>query len=284
MTLHEAPPVAGAEGVDPLRIAAEGAVLAGLLYRPAGAARALVVLNGALGVPQRFYRSFAQWLAGQGLACMTYDYREFGASATRPARASRATLADWGLRDQPAAMAAARGLVPDVPVWVIGHSFGGMMLPFNGQAQRAARVITLGSGMVRLRDHPWPYRLAAASFWHAHGPALVAAFGYLPGRLSRLGPDLPPGVYWDWRRWALSGGQVAGAQAARGAISAPMKVIAVADDPMMPPCAVWRLMALAPDAVKRQRVLRPGDFGLRTIGHFGAFARQNSVVWPAIIA
>lgn len=69
-----------------------------------------------------------------------------------------------------------------------------------------------------------------------------------------------------------------------GSVTAPMRVVAVADDAMVPPRAVWRQMALVPEAVKTQKVLRPGDYGLERIGHLGAFARQNSVVWPGIIA
>jgi predicted alpha/beta hydrolase len=293
--IHDtASPVAGADRdftVEPLRIDAGGATLAGLYYAPKTAAKAVAVLKGAVGVPQRFYRGFAEWLAGTiGIACLTYDYRDFGASATRSMRQSDATLTDWGLRDQPAAMRVARRLGPGLPVWVIGHSFGGVMLAFNGQAAGAARVITLGSGLVHLSDHPWPYRLAATAFWYGHGPILTTLAGHLPGRLAGLGSDLPAGVYWQWRRWATTRG-FALSDVGRGlplpqpgSVTAPMRIVAVADDVMVPPPAVWRQMALVPEAVKTQKVLRPGDYGLERIGHLGAFARQNSVVWPDIIA
>lgn len=62
-----------------------------------------------------------------------------------------------------------------------------------------------------------------------------------------------------------------------------MRVVAVADDPWVPPAAVWRLMALHPEAEKRRPVLRPGDFGHARIGHLGAFQRSNAVVWPALV-
>jgi predicted alpha/beta hydrolase len=299
MTIHsrDTDPVAAPVGirtehvVEPVRIDAGRKTLAGFCYRPTGPARALAVLNGAVGVPQRFYRAFASWLAEtQEVACLTYDYSDFGASAVGSMRQSKVSLADWGLADQPAAMRAARRLAPGLPVWVIGHSFGGIMLSFNGQAAGAARVITLGSGLVRLSDHPWPYRLAAAAFWYGHGPLLAHGAGYLPGRLAGLGSDLPAAVYWQWRRWATTRGFVLSdaGQALPlpkpATVTAPVRIVAVADDVMVPPHAVWRQMALVPEAVKRQKVLRPGDYGLDRIGHLGAFARQNSVVWPDIIA
>ncbi len=66
-------------------------------------------------------------------------------------------------------------------------------------------------------------------------------------------------------------------------VTAKMVFIAVADDDMMPAVAVWRLMSQHPAAYHRQCVLQPADHGLTRIGHLGAFARRNAVVWPAII-
>lgn len=270
---------------------AGGARLAGCLHRPQGMPKAAAVLHGATGVPQGFYQSFAAWLAAEcGITCLTYDYRDFGASAAAPVRRSRATLADWGLADQAAALRALRDLVPEVPIWVIGHSLGGAMLPYQRDLEEIARVIVVGAGCVHVSDHPWPYQALARLFWHGHGPLLTGLMGYLPGRFTGFGSDLPRGVYWQWRRWCLNHGYHL-ADAGRTlplpdlrAVTAPVKFVAVADDPMVPEAAVWRLMQFFPEAVKRQLVLRPSDHGLKAIGHLGAFSRRNSRLWPAIIA
>ena len=42
-----------------------------------------VLIVSAMGVPQRFYADFAEWLASQGHAVMSFDYRGVGES--RPA-------------------------------------------------------------------------------------------------------------------------------------------------------------------------------------------------------
>jgi predicted alpha/beta hydrolase len=271
-------------------MAADGAVLRGTLFQPEGRPEAAVVLHGATGVPHTYYRAFAEWLAAErALAVLTYDYRDFGVSARGDIAVSRATMADWGLSDQPAALAALRKAVPEVPVWVIGHSLGGLMLGFHPAMAGVDRVITVGSGMVHLADHPWPYRAKAAAFWYGHGPALVGIMGYLPGRWSGLGVDLPAGVYWQWRRWCIGrGGFLRDVGASlpmpdASVVTAAVKLVAVADDHVVPPAAVWRLMAQHKQAMLRQKVLRPADFGLARIGHLGAFARRNSVVWPTII-
>lgn len=275
---------------EELQFRADRALLSARLFRPATATpHAAIVLHGATGVPQGYYRDFAAWLAAQGYACLTYDYRDFGASAQGHMRTSNATMADWGVADQTAAQAQMAALFPQSPLWVIGHSLGGMMVPFQASVNRIDRLITVASGPVHLSDHPWPYRAVAALFWHGPPALATALLGYLPARAFRFGPDLPAGVYWQWRRWCTTRGFYT-CDAGRSlpmpefrAYDGPMKLVAVADDQMVPPAAVWRLMQSYPEARKRQLVLHPGDHGLPRIGHIGAFHRKNAVLWPEIM-
>ena len=274
-----------------LRIAAEGCDLAGVLFRPAGAPRAAVVINGATGVPQSYYAHFARWLAAeQGVACLTFDYRDFGASATGAMRESAATMSQWALLDQPAARAAMRAQVPGVPIWVIGHSLGGMMVPLQDGIEDVTRMICVASGLVHHSQHPWPYQGLARLFWFGHAPLLTRLMGYLPGRLTGFGEDLPSPVYWEWRRWCTSpesylpevGVGLPPAQWARS--GAPVDLIALSDDSVIPPACVARLEPVYAGGQVRKRVLDPADFGLKRVGHLGIFARRNSALWPALIA
>lgn len=273
-----------------LAIRAEGATLVGRLVRPRGKARAAAVLHGATGVPAGYYRAFADWLAAErDLAVLTYDYRDFAASARGPIRRSGATMIDWGLRDQAAALAALGDLVPQVPRWVIGHSLGGLWLSFHPGMTGVERVVTVGAGLGHVSDHPLGFRLRARAFWHGPVPALSRSLGFTPGRWLGFGADLPLGVYQDWRRWCLSPGLHLSDVGRRlpapdvRLVTGRMRVVAVADDPWVPPKAVWRLMALHPTAEKHQLVLHPKAVGLQKIGHLGAFHRSNSVVWPALV-
>lgn len=265
--------------------------LAGTLFLPPGAPAAAVVLHGATGVPQGYYAAFATWLAAEkGLACLTYDYRGFGRSATGPARTSRATMADWGLTDQDAAAKALAARLPHVPLWVIGHSLGGMMLNFHDIAPRIERAILVASGPVNWRDHPARRLPAILAFWFLIGPAATLALGYMPGRRIGFGADLPRGVYWQWRRWCLSRG-FALADLGRALplpdwhrVRARIKFVAVADDADVPPHVVWRLMRFYPAARRRQLTLRPEAYGLPRIGHVGAFHPRARATWDDIVA
>jgi predicted alpha/beta hydrolase len=285
---RQTPILPATPGAEAVRIDAEGAELSGRLYRPAGRPAAAVVIHGAMAVPMGFYRAFAEWLAAErGMAVLTYDYRDFGASARGPMARARATMADWGLRDQAAALRALGRLVPGVPRRVIGHSLGGLMLGWHPAMAGVERTVLVGSGLVHVADHPAAFQLKARAFW-ALAPALVAAAGHLPG-WAGLGQALPRSVFRDWRRWCLAKGFHLSDVGRRLPLPDPdlvggqMRIVAVADDAWAPPAAVWRAMALYPRAVKRQAVLRPADFGLSRIGHLGAFARRNAAVWPALV-
>lgn len=279
----------GVDGED-IDIRSDGALLRGQLYRPKGQPRAAMVVHGATGAPARFYRAFAQWAAARrDLAVLTYDYRDFGSSLRRPMRGSKATLADWGRHDQGAALALLARLYPDTPLWVLGHSVGGLWLGWHEAMGRVTRSITVGAGLTHVSDHPWRYQWKARVFWSSPVRLAARMAGYLPGTLVGLGADLPGGVYEDWRRWCLTPGwhlsdvgrtlPLPDVQRVRGTI----RMIAIADDDLVPTAAVWRARALYPEAMKQQVVLRPADFGLASIGHIPLFQRRNAVLWPAIL-
>ncbi|WP_170337155.1 alpha/beta hydrolase family protein [Ruegeria arenilitoris] len=276
--------------IEDFQFPAGSATLSARLFLPATEPDTVVVLNSATGVPRDYYRHFAQWLAvEQSIACLTYDYRDFGHSLSGRLQDSDVTMADWALVDMPAARAEMRRRFPDAKLWVIGHSVGGMLGPVQPEIEQIDRMICVCSGLVTVSDHPWPYRALAMLFWFGHAPLIVRLKGYLPGKLVGFGADLPPKVYWQWRKWCtapqsyLPETGVTLPEADWSRSGAPVDVLTFEDDEMVPPEAVWRLAdAYGPAA--RRHLLKPGDFGLKGVGHIGAFARRNSAVWPRLIA
>ncbi|MCE8006506.1 alpha/beta hydrolase [Aestuariivita sp.] len=276
--------------VSPVTFPAGDAQLGGTLFLPLSAPRAALVLNGATGVPQGYYRHFARWLAAtQGIACLTYDYRGVGLSAVDEVRGCDATMLDWALVDQPAARAEIRRQVPGAPLWVLGHSLGAMLLPMQQGIAEIERVFAVASGYVHYSDHPWPYQGLARLFWFGHAPLLTWMLGYLPGRRLGFGEDLPSGVYWQWRRWCISPaffwpevGQTI--PAPNWSVSgAPVRVVAFSDDVTAPDICARRLGRAYGAEGLTHVVLSPEAFGLRSIGHIGAFSRANTAVWPALL-
>ena len=265
--------------------------LNGELFHPTQSPQAIVVINPATGVKASFYAEFAAWLCDHhSFAVLVYDYRDFGASALGHVKTSKATMSDWGVHDAQAARDFAAARFPNSPIWVIGHSLGGLCLPFQTGLDRIARVITVCSGPVHTTDHPWPYQAKARLFWHGPAPILACLAGYLPGKRLGVGPDLPIGVYKQWRKWCTSRSFFCDDFGTRlpypdwRGIKAPTKFVAVSDDALVPASAVWRLMQCYPDAPKSQSVLRPSDFGLTDIGHISVFSARSKAAWDALIA
>ncbi|MEM8825080.1 MAG: alpha/beta fold hydrolase, partial [Pseudomonadota bacterium] len=227
----------------------------------------------------------ARWLADNGVACLTYDYRDFGWSGSP--RGSPATMTDWGVRDQQAARNYAAEAMPGTPVWVIGHSLGGMMLSYQTGLDRIDRVICVAAGAVHVTDHPWPYQAFARAFWTPGLPSLARRVGYLPMQAIGVGPDIPAGVYEQWRRWCLSRDFQASdpdlVATRPEALACPVRMVAVADDSLCPPKSVWRLMKAYPAARISKEVIRPKDVGLARIGHLDVLGSKGAGAWNSVL-
>ncbi|MDQ2095920.1 alpha/beta hydrolase family protein [Rhodalgimonas zhirmunskyi] len=270
---------------DEITIEAQGARLSGRFFR-AEVPRAVAVLNPATGVPQGYYRHFARWLADQGVSTLTYDYRDFGESGQDAVRHSRATMADWGIHDQQAARDWL-ACESDLPLWVIGHSLGGFMLGYQDGLERIVRVIAICSGPIHVGDHPWPYQAGARALWFGIGPVLLATTGYVPGRFSGLGADIPGPVFRQWKHWCTTKGFHHADDSLppwdSSTLGAELRTVGVADDEMIPAWVVEKLGDLYPQAAQEHVVLNPAAHGLGKVGHLAGFARRNAALWPDLI-
>lgn len=273
----------------PIVIEADGATLIGRYTPPSGPVRANLVIHPATGVPQRYYRHFAEWAAKRGIGTLTYDYRDFGDSLNRPMRESRATFADWIVKDQAAADRKLAKLAPEGPLWLLGHSAGGLGFGFRKFDARVERMTSIGAGFARVSDHPWSYRPTVLAFWYLIGPIGARLAGYLPGRRLFLGADLPADVYWQWRKWCTSDGFFR----SDIGVSLPipnfdvgerqLRLLTLTDDVVVPPIAVQRYANIFPRGLASFKALRPSDYGLPSLRHIEVFAKQNAPAWPAVL-
>ena len=220
---------------------------------------------------------------------LTYDYRDFGESAFRPLRESDTTSADWAVRDQAAAQAALANLAPEGPLWVLGHSLGGLGIPFHGYPDRVEKIVAVGAGIGHFTDHPWSYRPKVLAFWFLLGPVATALAGYMPGKRLLLGADLPAGVYWQWRKWCtrrdfFDSDIGVSLPAPNYALKGPeIRICVASDDVVVPPVAVKRYaQALAPSGASF-RAFAPADYGLSTLGHIEFLARDREPVWGGLL-
>ncbi|MGN1057482.1 MAG: serine aminopeptidase domain-containing protein [Comamonas sp.] len=247
--------------------------------------RAQLVIAGAIGVPQRFYAAFAQWVAAHGYAVTTFDYRGHGESLQGPLRKAKADLIDWS-KDCALVSQYVRSLVPDVPLYWLGHSVGAQLPGIQGAQMSIDGLIAMASGSGYWRDNAPPTRRKVLLWWYGIAPVLTAVCGCLPGKRWGLVGDLPAGVLWQWRRWCLHPNYSIGVEGenVRNAFAQaryPLHAFSVEDDEMMSWRSTTSLVGWYRNCTSKLERLRMLDAPQQRIGHFGFFrADMQHSLWP----
>ena len=258
-----------------------GAVtLSGRYQAPQGEVKAVVLIAGAMGVKLSYYAEFARWLAAQGYAALTFDYRGMGESlpAGRSLRGFRADLFDWS-RDIDAAIDALLERHPDASLFVVGHSLGAQLPGLLRHRDRIAGLVSVAAGSGYWRDNAPQLKRIVLYFWHVLVPVAVAVAGYFPGkRIGKVG-DLPRGVVMQWRRWCMHPRYHVGAEgeAVRRQFAGarfPVVALSITDDELMTERGTRVLIDCYENAPRELQRIAPADVGAQRIGHFGFFRPQ----------
>lgn len=261
--------------------ASDGFSLAGSVFEPGGGAQAasVVLINSAMAVKRGYYERYAQFLASRGLPAVTFDYRGIGNSRSNALKGMQASLRDWGEKDIDGAIAWVERTYPGARLLVVGHSAGGWLLSLTRRNRqvKAMLAVAVQSGYWGMWDRPRRYLMAA--LWYGLMPGLTQLLSYFPAKALKLGEDLPAGVAREWARWGrhaqymVDDSGVPLREHFRG-FSAPILSYSFEDDQMAPKRAVDELMSYYTAAALVRKHLRPGDLGVKAIGHFGFFRER----------
>lgn len=244
---------------------------------------AQVVIAAAVGVPQRFYAAFAQWLAVQGYAVTTFDYRGHAESLHGPLSQVQADLLDWAA-DCAAVAAHQRQQMPQLPLFWVGHSVGAQLpgiraMPIDG-------MLAIASGSGYWRDNAAPTRRKVLLLWQVIAPLATRWYGCFPGQKWGLVGNLPAGVMWQWRAWCLHPNYGVGVEgeALRTAYAAaryPVHALSVGDDEMMTQRSTEALLSWYSNCPQQLERIAPHDAPGGRIGHLGFFrAEMGEALWP----
>ena len=267
----------------------DGVVLAARLYRDAGSTKGAVLIGGAMGVRQDYYAPFAQWLAAQGYAVMSFDYRGMGDSRRGSLRGFDADLFDWA-RDYDTAIDALRERAPNQPLYLIGHSLGAQLPGLLRNQAQIAGLLSVAAGSGYWRDNAPQLKRSVLYFWHALVPVATTLFGYFPGKRLRKVGDLPRGVILQWRRWCLDpryhvGAEGAVVRAQFEQVRFPVVALSITDDELMTERGTHVLVDCYANAPRRVERISPADVRAKRIGHFGFFRDQfQSSLWARSVA
>jgi predicted alpha/beta hydrolase len=268
--------------------AADGYPLGGMRYPAPGRARAHLIVAGAVGVPQRFYRRFAEFAAARGYTTLTFDYRGVGMSAPATLDGFRMDYFDWGRLDLAAAVTAMSQ--PPLPLFVVGHSFGGHAFGMLPNHARVAGYYTFGTGAGWHGWMPPLERLRVLAMWHVLGPLLTRWKGYLSWSLLGLGEDLPLDYYRRWKHWCRFPNYFFGDPAMRyvarefARVRAPLMAANSIDDRWAPPRSRDAFIAGYRNAARQTLDIDPALVGLRGIGHMGYFKPGARPLWESALA
>ncbi|MEP7156421.1 MAG: alpha/beta fold hydrolase [Betaproteobacteria bacterium] len=274
--------------MNTIRLSAhDGHVLTGHRYDPAGPLKGCVVIAPAMAVPQSFYAAFAEFLMADGYAVWTFDYRGIGESQHDCKRGAPGDLSEWMNLDYDAVISQVANEHPDVPLFAVGHSFGGQCAPLLPSRERLAGLINIAVGSGSLRHNTPKIRRNARWMWHLLVPVLCPFFGYFPGaRIGVIG-DVPTGAMFQWRSWCLTPDYILtgqpGARDAYASAEFPVLGLTFADDELLLEEGSRMLHAAYQKTTPDYRVISPGDVGMPRIGHFGFFKpASKQSLWPMV--
>jgi predicted alpha/beta hydrolase len=277
--------------------AADGQRLAAMLYRPSAQQvmpkqQHVVLVAGALGVPQRFYAPFCQWLAEHGHVAMSFDLRGIGDSleSGQSLRSVKADMLLWARQDFTAAVNGLCEQAGVAQISVIGHSLGAhhSAMGTPEAQQRIAKLVSIAAGAGHWREWAAPTRRLAPVLFYAAMPLLTPLFGYFPGQRLKMIGNLPAGVVWQFSRWCRHPEFAWGAEPEKvrpslDSAKFPIHAIGFSDDETMTTGGIRKLLTALPHAPQLQENITPEQMGVSRIGHTGAFrSNMRRKLWPHI--
>lgn len=269
--------------------ALDGWPLEATLFRP-DAPRMAVLVSAGTGFPRGFYARFARWMAARGAVVLTYDYRGIAGSRPEDLAAMEMDYPDWGRLDMPAALKALKAAAPGLPIFHVGHSVGGHFVGFMPNQDLIGKHAFISVGTGWWGGHHRTYNPVELFFWFGLGPSHIRRHGHVKSGGWWRGADLPRGVFETWRRWCLkpayfldelADGRLEPQHFAQ--VRAPIRSWIFPDDPIATPGTAARLLEAYPNAIGDIVVRTPSDFGVKRIGHEGAFRRGMEPLWEEIL-
>lgn len=269
---------------DQLRIPAADGLSLGASWFGDGRPEVAVLIIPAVGVRRHLYDALGEFLAAHGIGTLTWDWRGTGGSRPPRLRGFRATLRDWAELDLAGAISWVRTQFPGVPLFGIGHSFGGQAVGLAPDAYRLDGLVTVAAQSGYWGHWPRPQRYGYAMLWYVWMPLLGRCMGYFPSQLLGTGEDLPRGVATEWARWCRNP-RYMNDYAGHRAFSAPILALSFSDDPFAPRDAVEALHAEYGSPHLVHRHLSPRDVGADRVGHFGFFRQgRTATLWDDVVA
>lgn len=266
--------------------------------------KATVVFANATGVQGRFYHSVAHWLATQGVAAYTFDYRFSGLSfplnrdperlaqdedyfeeALRECPPDTDLTGTWSRVDLASIVQFAYASYPHVDLTVIGHSLGGhlmIVLPPShvyGPVAKVKRLLNVCGGNAFVQNQNDP-EAAEFGFLEIVVKAMAEDKLFRASNLG-LGYDLPFGPGMEWIEWYFhphfAFNRPENLKLARGLKGVPLLYVGFEDDDKIGKNMMEKYLGMMDhsDGLKRSLWIDPAKKGWPKCGHVNAFTKSK---------
>lgn len=265
----------------------DGYTLSAKLYNTHQPTFANIIIASATGVPQGFYRRFAEHAVDLGFQVLTFDYRGIGESAPRQLKGFKMSYLDWGHYDLTAAIQYFSKDQRDL--YLLGHSYGGQALGLSPLHTKVKAMYCFGTGAGWHGYMPLKDRINVQMMWNIVFPPLVAAFGYLPWSKLNMGADLPRDVYVQWRKWCkhpsyfFADPNLKYLHTQYAQVKTAIFAVAALDDGWALPASRHAFMQHYKNATVQYIDLTAQHYGLSSIGHMGYFKSNAKPLWNEIL-
>ena len=267
----------------------DGVSISASVYEPKGTIKGAVMAAPATGIKKQFYHHFANFLAANGYAVITYDNRGIGESLEGHIKYSDASLVCWGAYDMSAIFAELKARYPNSKYHLVGHSAGGQLIGIMDDTQSLSSIFNFACSSGSLSNMKLSYYVKASFFMNILIPLSNALFGHTKSQWLGMGEALPKGVARQWRDWCNGRGYIKMAfgdsvkEHSYNELSVPSLWINAIDDDIAVDLNVADMISVFKQTPATTKTLVPHEHGLKEIGHMKFFSRKSESLWKLAI-
>lgn len=266
----------------------DGFQLSGKLFKPKKISAA-VMIAPATGIKKEFYSAFANYLAENGFANLTFDNRGIGESIDKSINSSNASLTNWGKLDMTAVLEYLKSEFPNTDYHLIGHSAGGQLVGLMKNAKELKSMFNFASSSGSLHYTRYPFKLKSSFFLNFYIPVSNLIFGHTKSQWVGMGEPLPKNVGKEWTKWCNGKGYVK--------VDLDTKIkehlynelnfntlwVHATDDEIANIDNVKDMIRVFPNIKSEIVSLSPEEYGFNDIGHMKFFSKKKSKLWKIAI-
>ena len=253
-----------------------------------GKTETVLIIASATGVRQEYYQKFAQFIADNGISVLTFDYSGIGRSLKKPIKKLNNNAADWGRNDLESIIKYVLTNYPNSKKVVLGHSIGGQLVGLAESSLELDKLVLVAAQSGYWKHWKGMGRTKMWFNWHILFPILLNTFGYLNSKKISGMENLPKNVARQWSNWGKNHNYILSdksiEQTYYNKISTDLTAFSIEDDDFAPLNAVEWMTSQYKNVKKKSIRLKPTDFEVDKIGHFGVFKeRFKETIWSQIL-